>query len=111
MNEQNGWNEWSKHVLKELERLNNNYESIQENVREINAKISTFNTEVNLVKKEVDDLYIWKSKVDEIVSPTQLSNLVKEVDRLKTFKTQAITIFLVVNFLWGVGVSIAKFVF
>lgn len=27
------WNEWSRHVLKELERLNDCYENIQEKIR------------------------------------------------------------------------------
>ena len=30
MTDANSWTEWSQHVLKELERLNDNYESLRE---------------------------------------------------------------------------------
>jgi len=39
MNSDNTWNEWSKYVLKELERLNDNYENVNKNVSEIKVEI------------------------------------------------------------------------
>ena len=33
---QNGWNEWSKHILSELERLNSSYENLMKEVIRIN---------------------------------------------------------------------------
>jgi hypothetical protein len=37
---QNGWNEWSRHVLKELERLNTNYENLQEEISLVKIEIA-----------------------------------------------------------------------
>jgi hypothetical protein len=41
----NGWNEWSKYVLKELERLNDNYEALQKDftqqIQEVKIEIAT----------------------------------------------------------------------
>ena len=33
---QNGWNEWSKHILSELERLNSSYESLMKEINRVN---------------------------------------------------------------------------
>ena len=37
----NGWNEWSKFVLKELERLNENYEKLDEKLTKLGTKVIT----------------------------------------------------------------------
>ena len=34
----NGWNEWSKHVLAELERLNEQYEKITNEIQRVNSR-------------------------------------------------------------------------
>jgi len=39
----NGWNEWSKYVLKELERLNEGQKEGNEKIDDLNDKINTFN--------------------------------------------------------------------
>ena len=36
----NGWNEWSKHVLLELERLNNCYEKLSTKLDKINSRLT-----------------------------------------------------------------------
>ena len=38
--ERDGWNEWSKYVLKELERLNNCYEKLDGKVDLINSRVT-----------------------------------------------------------------------
>lgn len=40
MASENGWNEWSRHVLAELERLNGGYESINDQLRKIHIEIA-----------------------------------------------------------------------
>lgn len=35
----NGWNEWSRYVLKELERLNHNYEQLDGRISKIQVDI------------------------------------------------------------------------
>ena len=134
-NERNGWTEWSKHVLKELERLNTNYEnltnkidSLRSDVHEEIADIKNDITKVKAMQYSLDELKSWKKTyedeavlkilrelknwkgdVDEVVSPTQLKAYLNNVQDLQTFKTQAITIFLVVQALMGIAIALIKY--
>lgn len=99
---QNGWNEYSKLVLKELECLNDNYESLRE-------EMSALRNEVN--KNETDSLKRWKSNVDEVFSPSQMKDLRQEVDALKSFKTSAVTIFAVIQFIMALMIALSKLLF
>ena len=47
--------------------------------------------------------------MDEVASPTQLKELSDKVTELKTFKTQAVTIFLIVQGLVGVALTLIQF--
>jgi len=38
---QNGWNEWSKYVLSELQRLNTSYEGLRSETEKIRVEIAT----------------------------------------------------------------------
>ena len=58
--------------------------------------------EVRKAKEDkVIELREWKQKIDDVVSPTQLSKLVQEVQDLNNFKIKAITIFAVIQFAMG----------
>ena len=102
---QNGWNEYSKLVINELERLNDG--------------ISNLNTEIQSLKKEIvelkgkeenyRELRVWKQAIDEVASPTQLKETIKDVSDLKTFKTQAVTVFLIVQAAVGISIALLKF--
>ncbi len=98
---QNGWNEYSKLVLKELERLNESYEGLRE-------EIGALRHDVN--KNETESLKKWKTNVDEVFSPTQMKELHKDVSELKSFKTSALTVFWVMQFLMALLVALAKFI-
>ena len=37
---QNGWNEWSRHVLAELTRLNDGYENLGNSIQDIRVEIA-----------------------------------------------------------------------
>ena len=51
------WNEWSKHVLKELERLNKSYEALSTDVHEVKSKVTHYNPEeVTTLKIKVQGL-------------------------------------------------------
>jgi hypothetical protein len=91
---QNGWNEYSRLVLKELETLSDGIESLK-------VEIQSVKQELALAKQKEDrvsEIKAWKEKIDEVASPSQLSNLVEEVEGLKVFKTKAVTIFAVIQF-------------
>ena len=92
---ENGWNEWSRHVLKELERLNDNYEIL----RQVNEDIKSEMTKIGSLKTDINDLKIWRARIDDVASPAQLKELVVEVENLKLFKGKAIAIFTTVQFI------------
>ena len=90
----NGWAEYSKLVLKELETLASSIQSLNSEIQDLKQEIARMRER----EDRVDELRAWKEKIDEVASPTQLQNLTKEVEELKIFKTKAITIFAVVQF-------------
>ena len=91
---ENGWAEYSKLVLKELETLASSIQSLNTEIQDLKQEI----TRMREREDRVDELRAWKEKVDEVASPTQLQVALKEVDDLKQFKTKAVTTFAVVQF-------------
>ena len=89
-----GWGEYSRLVLKELETLASSIQSLNAEIQELKQEIARMRER----EDRVDELRAWKEKVDEVASPTQLQVVIKDVDELKTFKTKAVTIFAVVQF-------------
>lgn len=101
---QNGWNEYSKLVLKELETLAEGIKALSGEIQELKKEV------VDLKAKEdrVDELRSWKEKIDDIASPPQLKEALAQIDELKTYKTKAITVFAVVQFLMALAVAWSK---
>lgn len=92
---QNGWNEYSRLVLKELETLSQGIITLNQEIQEIKKELAIIKDR----EDKVEELRVWRSKVDEVISPTQLSDLVKEVNDLRAFKTKAVTVFAIVQFI------------
>jgi predicted nucleic acid-binding Zn-ribbon protein len=99
---QNGWNEYSRLVLAEIETLNNKVDAI---VKENNA-IKQELSKLEQFKDEISSLKDWKGNVDEVSSPTQLKELQKEVSDLKTFKTMSTTVWVVVQIIFGIAATL-----
>jgi predicted nucleic acid-binding Zn-ribbon protein len=100
MSSDNGWAEYSKLVLKELETLATGIEALRTELQDVKQELAKFQSR----EDKVDELRAWKEKIDEVASPTQLKEITKEVEDLKLFKTKAVTIFAVVQFgmaLWA----------
>ena len=91
---ENGWAEYSKLVLKELETLASSIQSLNTEIQDLKQEIARMRER----EDRVDELRTWKEKIDEIASPTQLQGAMKEIEDLKQFKTKAVTIFAVVQF-------------
>jgi predicted nucleic acid-binding Zn-ribbon protein len=104
--ENNGWSEYSKLVLKELETLAGGIESLRSELHDMKQEL----TAIRAKEDKVDELRAWKVKIDDIVSPSQLKSLVKEIQELKTFKTKAITIFAGIQFLMALAVLVSRFI-
>ena len=91
---QNGWNEYSRLVLRELETLGDNVENVRLELQEAKQEL----TKIQVRENKVDELRQWKDRIDDIASPTQLRDLIVSIEELKTFRTKAITVFAVVQF-------------
>ena len=103
---ENGWAEYSRLVLKELETLASGIDSLKDEMQDIKQDIALLRDR----EDRVTELRQWKEKIDEVASPTQLKTLTEEVETLKTFKTKAVTIFAVVQFTMAAIMFAMKFV-
>ena len=96
------WAEYSKLVLKELDRLNGNYESLRENLdekfKDINDKLS----DVKNTEKSVQDIKLWQEKVTEIWSPSQMKEAKDEVYKQKGRWTATVAILAFIQLLIGI---------
>ena len=96
---ENGWAEYSKLVLKELETLASGIKELNDSMNEMKREI----TEIRAREDKVHELVKWKERVDEVASPSQIKELKNEVEELKLFRTKAVTVFAVIQFLMAVG--------
>tara|TARA_Y100001972_G_scaffold93423_1_gene114546 strand:- start:219 stop:542 length:324 start_codon:yes stop_codon:yes gene_type:complete len=102
--DQNGWNEYSRLVLQELERLSDNIEGLKGELQEVKQELASLRAK----EDKVEELRLWKEKIDDVASPTQLKELTAEVENLRTFKTKAVTAFAVIQFAMAAYVWLIK---
>ena len=88
-----------------MERLNDGITTLNQEIQELKKEI----VELKGKEESVKELRAWKQAVDEVSSPSQLKELTDTVNELKTFKTQAVTIFLIVQGLVGIALTFLKF--
>tara|TARA_R100000030_G_scaffold82403_1_gene65202 strand:- start:419 stop:739 length:321 start_codon:yes stop_codon:yes gene_type:complete len=105
MNNENGWGEYSKLVLKELETLAQGIKDLNESLNDMKKEMA----EIKAKEDKILELNRWKERIDEVASPTQLKELKNEVEDLKLFKTKSVTIFAVVQFLMAVALLASRF--
>ncbi len=103
---ENGWAEYSRLVLKELETLASGIEKLNDNINEIKREMA----EMKVREDKVQELVKWKERVDEVASPSQLKDLRDEVEDLKLFKTKAVTVFAVIQFAMAAIVFAQRFI-
>lgn len=104
MSGENGWGEYSKLVLKELETLAKSIEGLRNELQEVKQELAA----IRAKEDKVEELKSWKEKVDEVASPTQLKELTTDVQELKLFKTKAVTVFAVVQFIMATVLALSK---
>ena len=101
---QNGWNEYSKLVLKELESLNDNLDTLSVDLQEVKKDIARLQAK----EDKVDEIRAWKDRFDDVASPSQLQSHILSIEELKIFRTKAITIFAVVQFGMAAAIWLMK---
>ena len=80
---QNGWNEYSKLVLKELETRGDGIESLKSEIQDVKQEM----TKAQAREDRIEEVRSWKDRLDDVVSPTQLQQRIKDIEDLKVFKT------------------------
>lgn len=104
-NENNGWGEYSKLVLKELETLAKGIDRLKDTIQDLKSEIA----ELKAKEDKVKELSAWKERIDEVASPTQLKDMQSQVKEHELFKTKAITMFVVVQFMMASLMGVLKF--
>jgi hypothetical protein len=97
------------HRLDSIAKMQSDVNSKLDELHEKVTKIETIKHSVDSLKKWKEDverelpvsdmiaMKEWKGKVDEVVSPTQLKEYITEINNLKTFKTKATMIWVVIQ--------------
>ena len=106
MSNNQGWETYSKLVIQQLETLNKGIESMRQELQDVKEQI----TKIKAKEDRLEELKNWKDKIDEVVSPSQMKYAMKELENLRTFKTKAVTIFMVVQFAMAVAVLVSRFI-
>ncbi|MHA1940741.1 MAG: hypothetical protein ACW97P_03320 [Candidatus Hodarchaeales archaeon] len=101
---QNGWDTYSKLVLQQLETMANGIEALRGELQDVKGQL----TELKAKEDRVQDLKMWKEKVDDVASPPQLKVALEDIEELKTFKTKAIAIFMAVQTMMGIAMAWSK---
>lgn len=101
----NGWSEYGRLVLNELERLNegqNNLKlEIDKKFSELAEKMSDFkNTE-----KEVEEIKVWKEKVTEVWSPKQMQQAKDEIYEQKNKWAKVLGIIIALQVLFTLFIA------
>ncbi len=81
---QNGWNEYSKLVLKELQTLSDGIDNLSTEVADIKKDI----VQIRASEDRISKLEKWKDKVDDVATPPQLKEISIQVDELKKLKKE-----------------------
>jgi len=81
--------------LNNIEEKLTKFESIKDSVNELKSWKSSLQQVIST--NELKELRYWKLKMDEITSPKLLDETLKDIDKLKTFRTQALMIWVVVQ--------------
>ena len=100
------WGEYSKLVLKELERLNENYNSMRGDMdtrfSELNQKLTEFKN----IEGKVSSHATWVEKVNDVWSPSQMKEAKDEIYKQKSRWVAAIAIIGFIQILVGIGITI-----
>jgi hypothetical protein len=100
------WADYSKLVLKELERLNENHEKMRSDfdirLNEMNLKLN----DVKGIEKSVNQNIEWIQKVNDVWSPVQMKEAKDELYRQKNRWVAAIAVMSFIQIVIGIAISI-----
>ncbi len=101
----NGWENYSKLVLQQLETLSGGIDALRVELQDVKYQL----TELKAREDKVQELKAWKDKMDDIASPPQLKVALQEIEELKLYKTKAMTAFMVVQFIMATAIALSSY--
>ena len=101
----NGWSEYGKLVLKELERLDENQNKLKKDLDDKCLELSKKLSEINQLEKDIKNLQIWKENVTEVWSVTQMKEVKNQLYDLKESWQKVIGIVIAVQVILGLILS------
>jgi hypothetical protein len=125
------WNEWSRYVLKELDKLGDICDSLADEINGLNVEL----TKISGIKHAINDLKEWKTSVEEATNLNDLQSLKSfyinnkdikdsiesikdtlkkyevQIEDYKKFKTKVYAIAGVLSFLLATALSVTKLFF
>ena len=101
----NGWENYSKLVLQQLETLSGGIDALRVELQDVKYQL----TELKAREDKVQELKVWKDKMDDIASPPQLKVALQEIEDLKLYKTKAMTAFMVVQFIMATAIALSSY--
>jgi predicted nucleic acid-binding Zn-ribbon protein len=108
----NGWSEYGRLVLKELERLNEGQDKLREDFdkqfKELNEKITTSTASFKNAEQDVKDLKEWREKVNEVWSTTQMKQSKDEIYQQKGQWQKTVGIVITVQIVIGIVLTLLK---
>lgn len=107
MPDSNGWETYSKLVLQQLETMASGIEALRTELQDMKGQL----TELKAREDRVQDIKVWKEKMDDVASPPQLKTAMEDIEQLKEFKTKAVTMFMVVQSIMGIAMAWALDIF
>lgn len=104
--EREDWAGYSKLVLKELERLADNYESMRKDIDTRFQDMNTILGEFKNTAKTVDEQKLWIEKVNDVWSPAQMKEAKDEIYRQKNKWVATIAIISFVQIVIGIVIAL-----
>ena len=75
MSDNNGWDTYSKLVLQQLETLSLGIEALRGELQDVKGQL----TELKAKEDRVQELRIWKDKMDDVASPPQIKTALEDI--------------------------------
>jgi len=100
------WGDYSKLVLKELERLNESTERMRSDMDYRFSELNTKLTEFKNTESKVVSIGDWREKVNDVWSPSQMKEAKDEIYKQKTRWAATIGILTFIQIAIGIAVAI-----
>jgi hypothetical protein len=104
--EKETWNDYSKLVLNELERISENQEKMRTDLESRFAELNNKLSEVKNVEKSVTAQTSWIEKVNDVWSPSQMKEAKDALYKQKGQIQVGVAIVAFIQILVGIGLTI-----